>query len=388
MDPVPPPAYVQWPSSVSASSYSDVSHTLSRGTQSSSRHLLQDGNCLQTGDFQYDSNSIHVRLRCQPWQVDAPTYGPNGTVEGTVRIDPQLSHVTKVTATLKGKMMITGMERGVPMSVDKIWRLSKYTVLFSYSTHSGSPYGQDHALSIRIPEYIGEGTSPLPPTFKVSHPGVSCEIAYTLSVDVDRQGLRLSKSLKIPIIYFANSRSSLAEIPEQVKCINDQAPREIFEILPYRTSHGAHDPEEILPSVHLSLQKPVCYAAGEAIPLDLVISCRQMPVYNKLLVPNVDIQMIKHTEIRMKAGSNRLSSLGQNVSIRDTPCGKAALQLLDQEEEGVIRLHYTLTPGTEGSWEVPNVMAISYYIQVIITPPAIASKYLASYRKSIPVKLV
>ncbi|EPQ58052.1 hypothetical protein GLOTRDRAFT_114582 [Gloeophyllum trabeum ATCC 11539] len=113
-------------------------------------------------------------------------------------------------------------------------------------------------------------------------------------------------------------------------------------------------------------------------------------MHNKLLIPNIDIQLIKKTTVWLKGGSNRMSSLGQYVSVRDMSISKACLCHVDEAREGVSQLHYRLKAGAcgaESSWEVSKVVSASYHIQVVIKPPSMASKFLPFYRRNITVQL-
>ncbi|KZT26501.1 hypothetical protein NEOLEDRAFT_1240965 [Neolentinus lepideus HHB14362 ss-1] len=394
MDLIPLPAYSELTYLPSAPPYSEAGDAPSTSGSGRGHTLAQDGNVFANDDFTFDYDLFHVRLNRSRWRLSAPAYGFNGTVEGVVRLEPRMTHAVKIIATLKGKIKISAMERGVTTGAIIACILSKEAVLWSLSTHSGSPYGRDLAFSIPIPTYINGGTSPLPPTARLLHPGVSCEIAYSLNVRVSRKGFRFHKTLKIPIVYLPKSRPSfrpLSEIPSPSYSsdVMDRIVR--FNVSPSWPCRHASVPEELLPSVMITLPSPLCYTAGEGIPILLTLTCRHAPMHNKLLVPNIHIQLIRQTEVWLKGGSNRLSGLGEYASLRETSRAKASLCHLDEGEDGVSQLYYRLKAGKcggESSWAVSKVVNSSYYIQVNIKPPEVASNYLPSYRRNIVVQLM
>ncbi|TFK54809.1 hypothetical protein OE88DRAFT_1623460 [Heliocybe sulcata] len=396
MDLVPLPAYSESTSVPCAPPYTEGPGDDAPSTSRLGRGhtVAQDGNVSATADFTYDSGLVHVRLDRSRWRLSTPAYGFNGTIEGIVRLDPKMTCAMKVSATLRGKIKTSTIERGVTASAFSICLLSKETILWSSASCTGSPLGRDLAFSIPIPTYIDGGTSPLPPTARFSHPGVSCEIIYSLKIRVSRKGFRLCKTLRIPITYLPKSRPTfhtLAEIPSPSYSSDEMDSVTRFNISPsWPRSRRAIVPEELLPSLTVTLPSPLCYTAGEGIPVLLTMTCRHAPMHNKLLLPNIDIQLVRQTMIWLKGGSSRLSGLGQYVSIRDTSLSRATLCHLDEGDEGVSQLHYRLNAGKcggESSWAVSKAIYVSYYIEVNIKPPEVASKYLPSYRRNIAVQL-
>jgi hypothetical protein len=60
--------------------------------------LLSTGS--QAGEYNYESDHLHVNLGPRRWGTRFPAYGLQGVIEGTVRFAKKCSHVMSVTANV------------------------------------------------------------------------------------------------------------------------------------------------------------------------------------------------------------------------------------------------------------------------------------------------
>jgi hypothetical protein len=97
----------------------------------------------------------------------------------------------------------------------------------------------------------------------------------------------------------------------------------------------------------LSLPSAPCVTSGEHIPFVLSLVFTHAPALPALLIPNIQIDLIKRTRI------SRLG--GAEIAVREISIGRADIRNVKEPADGITHLSGVIPagkPGRENSWKV------------------------------------
>ncbi|THH10988.1 hypothetical protein EW146_g8197 [Bondarzewia mesenterica] len=344
----------------------------------SARTLTDDPQPSSCTHFFYKFNVLEINLGRKLWGLSMSAYGFNDIVNGTVQLLRECTHVVQLTATLQGKVNVTSVTRGMVEEVTSVVVVSDKVDIPGPRTPVGAYYLTDHlyTFSIPFPSYVKGGMSPLPPSYAVWTPGVSCDVSYVLKIDVFRKGMRRHEEKSIPLLYLPKSWPPRLPFPEGGLDSGtfDGGMITTIPLSPKFRGNTVRNNAVESPSFELSLPANAFVSSGFHLPLKLVINCPEAPALSRLLCQHIEVKLVKQTRLWVK--NNRLTGG------RETVLSSAVAVTSDASREGQVSCQYLLKAGESGkeqTWRVDGAIEISYIVRVSICPPCSSTGFLPSY---------
>ncbi|KAI0060879.1 hypothetical protein BV25DRAFT_1827440 [Artomyces pyxidatus] len=319
--------------------------------------------------FVYRNNFFETDLGPNVWGLRQPAYGHNAIVHGSVKLAQKCTHVFRLEATLLGVAKVTASTRGMITDVLERPLVSSQVTLFTSCPSSGyCPTDHTFTFTIPFPSFVNGETSPLPPSYMTWSPGLSCEILYSLRIDVSRKGLRRHENTTIPVLYLPKTWPSLPSSPSE--------PFKNIALPPIWPADACprFKARAVVPSVQLILPATPIHPSGALLPVTLTFTCPAAPALVRLLAQSASIALVKRTIAHTKEGAL--------VAGRETPLAKGTPTGEDSAREGVARAHYALAlgaPGKEQSWRVHDALEVAYFVRVTLRTGGSATNYVPSY---------
>ena len=291
------------------------------------------------------------------------------------------------------------------MSVCTSAKTVLYTLNTMWKVSDPLPSQPRFSFSFTLPPHIRSTTTPLPPSYTTTMPGLAAECRYTIRVDLYRKGLHRhetyvsyqsrsvhwilisSFSLKAVILYLPRSTPPAPSIPRNpsphISPTNEADGTKIkwktIKMSPESPSTDKEDKLISLPSgtvdpkyiIKFTLPEPLVYASASTIPFTLTLRA-DSPVIPRLLT-DLDVYIVKQTVVFS----------GVYYGTRDGIIGTAELHQVDDEppectEEGEGAVGWkvfrgsvaSIREGGETSWEVPGVITMKVRCCTLLHHPS------------------
>jgi len=359
-----PPSYDELANRTSCPAYKNFADESERVLQSDQPEEERKWNWI------YESDHMVINLGSQSWGLHAPTYGLNGTIQGSVTFKGGPTYVELVTATLEGKIKTVVVCRQTMHTV-----LSRTVTLYApYPGNFTWHQTQNFSIPFPVEVFTQNGTSKLPPSFaSYDYPPLRCEVSYVLRLDMVRKGMRRHESRTIPVLYLPKSR------PANPPVANIPMPSSRFACVPFcrekcvktmPLTPKAPKEVDLSGSIYLSLPSPLSFTSGESIPFILSLVFPNAPVLVRLLAPHVRLGLFQRIRVLWN---------GEPTNLRNTKISTGEVQLICQPTEGVAMLSGVIPAGTAGreySWRMDEVIEVQYIIRAMVRPPSIVSAYM------------
>ncbi|KII91132.1 hypothetical protein PLICRDRAFT_496148 [Plicaturopsis crispa FD-325 SS-3] len=353
-----------------------------------SSHLHRVGSGSADPDFVFRTEHMEVNLGPRAFSTHKPAFGWRGIVLGHAKFSGYEKNVVRVTVALKGEITTTVTARGTVASSSRRRLLSQTITLYSQSSES-SEWGGDHTFAI---PFSAEETMELPPSYDAIVPATTCDVSYSLRVEMTRKGLRRHETINIPILYLPKSRPShppLLAMPPLPALASAHIPPfpidsriktvEISALWP--TSSQPTDTSAVL---HLSLPSPACFTSGDPIPLLVSLVTQGDATLAGVLMPTLRVTLLKRTRVWCPGERTVLRS-------RDVPIASVDTWTSQESADGCVsRIKCKLQAGCvghESSWGVEGTIDIQYFIRVVLGPLGSVADNVPSFRHEEPVKI-
>jgi hypothetical protein len=196
-------------------SYSEVDAVPSPAYSSEARFVVERITRQGTPSddvWTYKTQHMEVNLGArEAWSRRMPAYGLNGIVQGYIKLKGAQEHVRQVTAMvgsrqhfssncddnsfafqLDGTITISSLDRGMITGRSETPLLSRKMSLYVHRENNPPPWAEKSDFAMPFPNEVNlvDAITALPPSFLLYHAEISVEVAYSLTFDMVRKGLR------------------------------------------------------------------------------------------------------------------------------------------------------------------------------------------------------
>ncbi|KII92281.1 hypothetical protein PLICRDRAFT_50698 [Plicaturopsis crispa FD-325 SS-3] len=368
-----------------------VLHSLPRS------HLHRVGSGSADPDFVFRTEHMELNLGPRAFSAHIPAFGWNGAVSGHAKFFGNPKNVVKVTVALKGDITTTVADPGTVASYSVTRLLCETITLYPPSSQTFEWDGvQTFTIPFPTKVTIKQGTVDLPPSHNAFLPATTCNVSYTLQVDMTRKGLRRHESLNIPVLYLPKSRPShppLLDMPPLPALFNADAPLPIDDHTKTirisgswsDTSRASKPSGASDPALYLALPSPACFTSGDDIPLLICLIAPGDAILARLLRPAIRVTLLKRTRVWFPGD-------GSFSRMRDVPIASVnAWTAYESAGGAAARIKCKLKAGSAGqenSWGVEGNIDVQYFVRVVLTPPASVADRVPIFRHKEPVKIM
>lgn len=355
-------------------------------------------------DWMFDTKHMRINMGPRLWNLQSPSYGLNGKIEGTIALSGEQDRVESVTMTLEGRIRTTLSQRSA-MSADSLLTLLSHTeTIYDASKTNSFSWEEVHSFCLSIPreaKFQGQLTT-LPPSHLSYDQLATTDVFYTVKFQMNRRnkGIKKQETKVVRILYLPKSTPSeppVHSIPrpsrrqEANEFLNQLERVKTTALTPYHPPDSkckakrSRTPLEIFNrNVFLSVPDPQCYASGQSIPFTLSLVFPDDPVIPHLLTRNMRIQVLKRLIVWKKTSS------GVQAVQRDSFVSSATLRYGREYTEGVTLLKGEIKagePGKEVSWKLDAVAEVQYVLRILLKPPNNLVGFVPSFRHEEVIKI-
>ncbi|KZV67982.1 hypothetical protein PENSPDRAFT_583121 [Peniophora sp. CONT] len=340
-----------------------------------------------TNAYCFGGNLLAVSLGRRFWGLRHPAYGAHGEVHGYVRLGKKLTHATKVTVSLIGKVDITATIRGAraATNMNELTIVKETLVLPNPNAGAAKPgepafYPTDFCFgfNLRFPEQIrtpGGCQTPPPPTYMAWSPGMTCEVSYFVKVDVVRKGMRRHEERKIPVHYLPKSWPTHAP-PRELAAAGMSALKtvKLRHMWPEGVCATLAAKSDV-PLILVSIPAGSSISAGHTLLIRVTIHAPCSSALPKILADGISVRLTRRTKLHLN---------GQIGMMREIVLGTGTALDVDLAREGYASVQLAVPVGENGreqSWGVPGMLEVLYHLRVSVQAPkeAGASAFLPVY---------